>query len=156
MSNLLPQQWWTLQRAQAAQMIADGQMTIRQIAKQVGVGPQTVSAWLKDARFKDRVQFNKAQTEVALVKDGIRSKENRLAIIEKQVNKIQALLETMDFDPKVSRELREYLKHAAIELGQWTEKKELTGEGGGAIKVIIEYSEQLTTQDDQDSDPEAP
>lgn len=40
-------------------------------------------------------------------------------------------------DVALSRELRGVLQQAAQELGQWTEKRELTGKDGGAISVEI-------------------
>lgn len=39
-----------------------------------------------------------------------------------------------EFDAALLKELREHEKQAAQELGQWTEKKEHTGKGGGPIE----------------------
>lgn len=41
-------------------------------------------------------------------------------------------------DVGLLRELREHEKQAAIETGEWTEKRELSGPDGGAIPITIE------------------
>jgi hypothetical protein len=43
------------------------------------------------------------------------------------------LVNQYEVDTGLLRELREHEKQAAQELGQWTEKRELTGQNGGAI-----------------------
>lgn len=40
-----------------------------------------------------------------------------------------------EFDAALLKELREHEKQAAQELGQWTEKRELTGQNGGPIEL---------------------
>jgi hypothetical protein len=45
-----------------------------------------------------------------------------------------------EVDTGLLRELREHEKQAAQELGQWTEKKELSGHGGGPIPIGIDLS----------------
>lgn len=49
-----------------------------------------------------------------------------------------ATRERHEFDAAVMREARELEKQAAQELGQWTEKRELTGKDGGAIEVHVD------------------
>lgn len=49
-----------------------------------------------------------------------------------------ATRERHEFDAAVMREARELEKQAAQELGQWTEKRELTGKDGGAIEVKVD------------------
>jgi hypothetical protein len=49
-----------------------------------------------------------------------------------------ATRERHEFDAAVLRELRELEKHTAQELGQWTEKKELTGKDGGPLEVKVD------------------
>lgn len=55
------------------------------------------------------------------------------------------------FDAALVRELREHERQAAQELGQWTEKHELGGAGGGPIRIIVEYeSDNESGNNDQD------
>lgn len=58
------------------------------------------------------------------------------------------LVEEYAFDAALNRELRETMKQAAQELGQWTEKKELTGRDGQPIAVNHDIRDRLA------SDPE--
>lgn len=60
-------------------------------------------------------------------------------------------VEEYEVDVATLRELREIEKQAAIELGQWTEKRELSGQGGGPI-TVIEVREQGRRDGDGDGD----
>lgn len=51
------------------------------------------------------------------------------------------------FDAALVRELREHERQAAQELGQWAEKHEIGGPGGGPVRIIVEYE---SSDDDQD------
>lgn len=46
-----------------------------------------------------------------------------------------------DFDAALLRELRELEKQAAQDAGQWSEKRELTGDGGAVVVVIGERAD---------------
>lgn len=48
------------------------------------------------------------------------------------------LIDLYEVDTGLLKELREHEKQAAQELGQWTEKRELTGKDGGAIEVKVD------------------
>lgn len=60
------------------------------------------------------------------------------------------------YDAALAKEIREYMKQIAIELGQWTEKRELTGADGAplldplaaALEKAYGNSEQSTTDSD--------
>jgi len=58
------------------------------------------------------------------------------------------LLEEFSVDTALLRELRETHKQAAIELSQWSEKKEVTGKDGGPI-TIAQYDAWLVEEDDK-------
>lgn len=46
-------------------------------------------------------------------------------------------IEEYSVDGVLARELRDYAKQAAIEMGDWAERRELTGKDGGAIAVDL-------------------
>lgn len=48
------------------------------------------------------------------------------------------LIDLYEVDTGLLKELREHEKQAAQELGQWSEKHELTGKDGGAIEVKVD------------------
>jgi hypothetical protein len=51
------------------------------------------------------------------------------------------------FDAALAKEVREYLKYAAQERGEWTEKREVTGKDGGPIDMKVEDArEQLAAR----------
>lgn len=46
-------------------------------------------------------------------------------------------LEEYEVDGGLAREIREYAKQAAIEVGDWAERRELSGKDGGAIALDL-------------------
>ena len=48
------------------------------------------------------------------------------------------LIDLYEVDTGLLKELREHEKQAAQELGQWTEKRELTGKDGGPLEVKVD------------------
>ena len=54
---------------------------------------------------------------------------------ELEPTKTTLLVEVASLDVGLLKELREHEKQAAQELGQWTEKRELTGKDGGPIEI---------------------
>lgn len=147
---------WNFQRSQAAQMIADGQLPIEQVAEKVGVSKQTLFKWKLVPEFQLRVKENAEAIAEALKGAGIREKQLRVDNLQARVTKMLQLIEARGeemanevaggatgllvrdwkgkdcdvavyrFDAGLLKELREHEKQAAIELGQWTEKQEHT------------------------------
>lgn len=61
------------------------------------------------------------------------------------------------FDPAIVRELRAIDEQAAKELGQWTDRQEISGQGGGPIiisDVIVDRSSESNTTTSADDDVE--
>ncbi len=127
-------------------MISEGKKR-REVAEALDIAVTQVSEWTRDKRFDFKVQEFCVQTQTAMMKEGIRVKANRLDLLEKHARRMDTLLDENGFDAKISRELREYLKQAAIEMGEWTEKKEVRNPDG--LKILVEYSD-LTTKNDPD------
>jgi hypothetical protein len=156
---------WDEQRCKAAQQVAEGQSTEHQIAEGLGVGRATIERWKAHVEFQARVKEIVDETAAALKKQGIRIKETRLAKLDRMVRRIESVIagraEDMPeapggksgllardykgkdadrtvykFDAPMVKEYRECLKQAAIELGEWTEKREHTIEDVTPIKTI--------------------
>lgn len=167
--------WWNPKRVEAAQLVAEDQLSDEKIAQQLSIARATLARWKTEEVFKDRVtEIINARAE-ALKKKGIRLRENRLAKLNSVVEKIEqvfaeraaratlspevddeqcpqivgelktgvVLIQHKRFgteyaiDAPALREYREYLKQAAIEVGEWTEKQEITGADNGPLTVQI-------------------
>lgn len=145
---------WNERRTLAAQLIAAGEKADDEIAAVCGTSRATLAKWKLAPAFKFRVRQIVEATAKALLKDGIRLRETRLTNLQARVDKMLALIEArgvemkgeiaggetgllvrdykgkdcdvpvFKFDAALVKELREHEKQAAIELGQWTEKRE--------------------------------
>lgn len=157
----------TAKHLEAARMLADGQKQA-EVAAVFGLKACTISSWFNRQEFKDEIERFREASRAALSAEGIANKKNRLAEYDRRWQLMQAVIKarsewdalaeapggdtglivrelrgnSLDFNYKVDigflREMRELEKQAAIEVGDWTEKKELTGADGGAIPVSIE------------------
>lgn len=148
--------WWNEKRNKAAQLVAEDELTDQQIADAIDVGRKTLARWKTEPLFRDRVKEIVQQMADAFLAKGIRLRENRLSNLQDRVRRMTELIEARaidladipggetgllvrevkhhttvyKFDAALVRELREHEKQAAQELGQWLEKKEITGGDG--------------------------
>ncbi len=157
----------TSKHLQAARMYADGQKTA-DIAASIGAKIFTVNSWFNRDEFQAEIEKFVKADRAALSAEGIANKKNRLAEYDRRWMLMKAVIKarsewdaladapggdtglivrefrgnSIEVNYKVDigflREMRELEKQAAIEVGDWTEKKELTGADGGAIPVSIE------------------
>jgi transposase-like protein len=148
-------------RIAAAQLVAEGDLTDEMIAEKLGLDRRTLTRWRNDQEFIQRIADVRCQSANALLEQGIRLRENRLANLQRRVDKMHQLVEARaakmaetqeieggetgllvrdykgkdanravyHFDAALMRELREHEKQAATELGEWTEKRDLTTKG---------------------------
>ncbi len=164
---------WNKAKTEAAQLIAEDELTDQEIADKVDVRRDTVWRWKKRVEFATRVKEIAAELgDVALRKAiGRRSRrvdalndrwrrlrqviEERAAAAEMQgvpggttglMTRIEKAIgsgdnarfvEEFEIDAALLRELREHEKQAAQELGQWVEKGEVAGTGGGPLVVKV-------------------
>lgn len=150
--------WWTEKRIKAAQLVAEDELTDQQIAEALKIGRKTLSRWKIEPLFRERVKQIIVEMADALAAKGVRLRENRLKNLQARVDKMMALIEArgsseemqdvaggetgllvreikhlgfvFKFDAALLREMREHEKQAAQELGQWLEKKEISGADG--------------------------
>lgn len=153
---------WNAQREEAAMLCAEGKLNDTEIAQQLGIARYTLYKWRQEKEFADRIQSRiNALATLAMAK-GLRDREGRLERLEKLVEKMERVIDergaemaaecaggksgllardmkgvdrVYKFDRGLVAEMRDTLKHIAQELGQWTEKKELTGKDGGPLTV---------------------
>lgn len=154
--------FWTIERIKAAQLVAENRMTDAEIAKECGSSRRQLLRWKSEPVFQARVKKIITQTADSLQKKGIRDKDRRLAKLDRIIRRIelvikgraadmegvpggqsgllvrdykgsQVLTDVYKFDAAMVKEYREAMKQAAIELGEWTEKRELTGTEGTSL-----------------------
>lgn len=157
----------TAKHLKAARLFADG-LSQAAVAEQLGVSLKNARTWYEQPAIKAEIEaFVEADRE-AIRKEGIANKQNRMDEYDRRWREMKALMRARaewdvlrdenvpgretgllcrDFkgirpvykvDAALLREMRELEKQAAIEIGDWTEKKELTGADGGAIPISIE------------------
>lgn len=173
----------TAKQLKAARLFADG-LSQADVAEAMGIKLDMARRWYDQPLFKAEIEaFVEADRE-AIRKEGIANKQNRMDEYNRRWREMKALMRARaewdvladvpggntgllcrDFkgvmpiykvDAALLREMRELEKQAAIEIGDWTEKKELTGADGGAIPISIESAiakaygdtEQQTTKTD--------
>lgn len=153
---------WNEARIKAAQLTAEDKLSDDEIAEQCGVKRRQLARWKAEPKFQARVKEILAKTADSLQKKGIRDKERRLAKLDRLARRIelvmreraadmadvpggqsgllvrdykggQIMTEIYKFDAAMAKEYREAMKQAAIELGEWTEKRELSGTEGAPL-----------------------
>lgn len=175
MSQNESKNWWTEIRIRAAQLVAEGELTDLQIAESLAVSRQSITRWKAEPMFRDRVNEIVIDLAEALAAKGIRLRENRLRNLQTRVDKMMALIEARaldlaevtggetgllvrdykhggtvyKFDAALLREMREHEKQAAQELGQWLDKKEITG--GDGQPLFAEMAEVINRLYDRSS-----
>lgn len=164
---------WGPGSLEASYLVADDQMTEKQIAERVGVSHRTVQNWKKHPEFVAKVQEQLRKLEVEIFSAGVAVKKNRLRRLNNHWQKAQQVVEerkqAAEADPTMAevpgartgmmirtlkaigqnqtvaewrwdRELEKTIldieKQAAIEMGQWTEKKDVTS-GGQPYKCFL-------------------
>ena len=89
-------------RELAAQMIADDELSNREIAEQLGVVERTIERWCKNQEFKERVaEIAKAYADRVLNK-GIARKEKRLEILKNLQSKLEQVISERAADPELA------------------------------------------------------
>lgn len=168
---------WDEQRERAARLLAEGELTETEIAKQLEVDRRTVYRWKQHPDFQARVAEIVQELGEPALRYAIGRRERRLRNLNDRLERMHQVIRDRAADPKMAdvpggktglmvrnvkavkgravslyavdtgllRELREHEKQAAIELGQWAEKRELSGPGGGPVPItFVEVAEPET------------
>ena len=155
---------WTAQAIEAVKLVAEKDMSISDIAQTVGADVDTVKKWTERVDFKQAVETFLEAVRQKLEKEGVRQKVNRLNSYNDRwramlnliaaraadladipggdtgmiVRDYKGNVPVYKFDAALMKELRELEKQTAMEMGDWIEKKELSGRDGGAIPITIQ------------------
>lgn len=160
---------WTKPRIEAAQLLAEDDLTDAEIASQVGVTRAGLAKWKVHPSFAGRVAEIVAEIESEIRIRGIARQMKRVDALQhrwllmkrviaerSEADEMQGvaggttglLVRTFKVvgngpdahvvpefavDTGLLKELREHEKQAAQELGQWTEKKQVTGRDGSPL-----------------------
>lgn len=150
----------------AVQLVAEGRLTIPEIAREVGASVETVRGWKDAEDFK--LEVKKILDREKEIRDNqtIRSKQLRLSRQHERWDAMQFIVRqrkedfagkdipggesgfivrrytktgiNYEVDYPLLKAFLEIEKHAAQEMGDWVEKKEIGGANGGAIPIAIQ------------------
>jgi transcriptional regulator with XRE-family HTH domain len=89
---------WTERRERAAFLLAEDELTDEQIAAECGVTRQTLATWKRRGEFRDRMSEHVKALESAIVHIGVTRKRNRIARLQRVVDRLEALIEARAAD----------------------------------------------------------
>lgn len=123
-------------KQKALALLAAGDLTQEEVAVAVSVAAKTVSRWLREPVFAARLAELLAEIQNAVMTTGIASKRERIAAYNERWRIMREHITDVDggVNTYVARELRELEKQAAIEVGQWEEKHEVS-----IVPTVREY-----------------
>jgi transposase-like protein len=84
---------WTAARLEAAQMVADGELTFTQIAEKLDISRQTLSNWRDEPEFSGRVQELVEEYDTAVKRRGIARATRRIDAQNDRWRRTQKLLQ---------------------------------------------------------------
>lgn len=103
-------------------------MTKKDVAREIGISERTMHTWLDWEEFNARVGVVVDELRARILTTGIADRVYRVQKLGKMADKLERVIDVVTLpDPALHKEYRETLKQAAQELGQWTEKREVTG-----------------------------
>jgi hypothetical protein len=162
---------WSKASDRAAQLIAEGDLTLAQIGESVGRDQRTLWNWRQHPEFVARIDEHLAIFRDEVRRRGIAVRERRINALNDRWLRLHSVIEQRAADPAMAavpggatgllvhdvkgigsgesarvvdlyevdvgllRELREHERQAAQELGQWTEKQEISGDAEKPVVV---------------------
>jgi len=162
MSQNVPESDRDKKRRDVLRLLSQGELTDTEIAEECEVDRRTIYRWRQEPEFATELAERVAEQgelsrryAIARRERRIKRLEDRLAALELIVEERKAAHgaltgghsgyiavepkkygEVLRFDAALAREIREIEKQAAIETGQWTEKRELTGKDGTPLMPV--------------------
>jgi len=173
-----------LRKEKTAQLLAEKDLSIIDIAAAVGVSRECIRLWQQEAEFAARVADHTAMLADLSQRFLIGRKAYRLGNLQERLLRMQRVMdaraadpelqkagggdaglfvrrlrmigsgenamvvEEFEFDAALDKAMRDTEKQAAQECGQWAEKKEVSGAGGGPL--LLQIIEEVA-DDDADS-----
>lgn len=137
-------------------LLAEDRLTDAAIAKKVGIGATKLYEWKRHPDFAAKVSELTDELMDRARRSGIARLDRRMAAYSQRhalmmtLMRAKAKRKAIDerFDPALMRELRELEKQIAQEVGQFTERREISGPGGGPIPITtleVVIDEDLTS-----------
>lgn len=156
---------WTATKEQAARLLAEDGASDAEISSQLDIGRRTLARWKESDLFQKRVEEYLEAYKKRVLSKSIALKERRIESYLKDFAATEAVLQergaeldgeigggatgyickdfkgkdadtpVYQFDAALFRERLKLREQLAKELGQWTEKTELTGKDGGPLTV---------------------
>lgn len=122
---------WTAERTQAAQLVAEGELTDGQIATAVGVVRQTIASWRRTPEFSERSEAISAEINAGLLKRAISHRERRVARQNDTWFRLQRLIAARAADPVMA-------DVPGGSTGLMVARQKMLGSGDNAI-LVTEY-----------------
>lgn len=120
---------WSAIKEHAARLQAESGMGTDAIAAETGISPVTLWRWNKDPAFRERVRQINAELDQEAYRTFLARKRNRVVKLAEMANLIEdRIRKNAKSSPMLVREWRGLYEQIARELGQWSDKFEVSGE----------------------------
>ena len=143
---------WTKQKERALALVSEGRLTTEEICEKLKISRQCLWKWRGTDEWKEREALVLKDTQEALTGIGIRAKDTRLTHYQWLIDKMKKVIDArgqayagrapgaeqglfyeevtpagvrLRTDNALIKEYRELLKQTAIEMGEWSEKREV-------------------------------
>lgn len=90
---------WTVQTERAAQLLADGKLTLGEIAEELDIDPKTLWNWRKESEFAARVEELLEAFRQEVRRRGIAVRERRLQVLDDTWDRLQRVIQERADDP---------------------------------------------------------
>jgi hypothetical protein len=103
MSQLPTRFQWSGVATEAAELIAEGRLTREQIANKLDIDRRTLSRWLLNPEFRDRVNEHRRAFREAIRLRGIGNVEARLSALQDRWDRANEVIQERAADPEMAR-----------------------------------------------------
>lgn len=93
---------WTAQSEEAAELIADGRLTLEEIGEKVGRDRRTIWNWRQHPEFNERVEGHLAAFRDEVRRRGIADQHRRVKAQNDRWNRLQRIVEARADDPDMA------------------------------------------------------
>lgn len=90
---------WNKAKHDAAQLLAEGELTVVEVAEQVGVERKTVYAWKKRSEFAERVRELAAELGDIALRRAVANRSRRVAWLDNRLQKMRRVIDDRALDP---------------------------------------------------------
>lgn len=116
-------------KRRAAWLLASGDMSTRDIAAEIGISPVSLWRWGKEPEFRSLLKEFEARLDEEVYRNGLARKRARVIKLADMANHIEGVIRKQRTPSALLiREWRGLFEQIARELGQWSDKLQLSGE----------------------------